>query len=46
MTPPAMTARVGPRPTAADRIRAALWFADRGFGVFSVWSADADGTCR
>jgi hypothetical protein len=35
-----------PRPTAADRIRAALWFAERGFGVFSVWSADADGTCR
>lgn len=36
----------GSRPTAADRIRAATWFADRGFGVFSVWSADPDGTCR
>ena len=36
----------GSRPTAEDRIRAATWFADRGFGVFSVWSADADGTCR
>ena len=36
----------GSRPTAADRIRAALWFAERGFGVFSVWSADPDGTCR
>ncbi len=35
-----------PRPTAEDRIRAATWFADRGFGVFSVWSADPDGTCR
>src|SRR5512136_746756 len=36
----------GSRPTAEDRIRAATWFADRGFGVFSVWSADPDGTCR
>ncbi len=35
-----------PRPTSDDRIRAALWFADRGFGVFSVWSTDDDGTCR
>ena len=34
------------RPTRDDRIRAALWFADHGFGVFSVWSADDDGTCR
>jgi len=34
------------RPTVEDRIRAALWFAERGFGVFSVWSTDADGTCR
>ncbi len=40
---PAVTA---PRPTNDDRIRAALWFADHGFGVFSVWSADPDGTCR
>jgi hypothetical protein len=36
----------GSHPTAEDRIRAATWFADRGFGVFSVWSADPDGTCR
>lgn len=34
------------RPSAEERIRAALWFAERGFGVFSVWSADADGVCR
>lgn len=34
------------RPTAEDRIRAALWFAEHGFGVFSVWSATADGVCR
>jgi hypothetical protein len=41
MTPP-----VVPRPPAEARIRAATWFADQGFGVFSVWSANADGTCR
>lgn len=35
-----------PRPTPDDRIRAALWFAERGFGVFSVWSTDPDGGCR
>lgn len=35
-----------PRPSPEDRIRAALWFAEHGFGVFSVWSADPDGTCR
>ena len=35
-----------PRPSCEDRIRAALWFAERGFGVFSVWSTDPDGTCR
>ena len=35
-----------PRPTPEDRIKAALWFAEHGFGVFSVWSADPDGTCR
>ena len=35
-----------PRPTADDRIRAALWFAERGFGVFSIWSTDAAGVCR
>lgn len=34
------------RPSAEDRIRAALWFAKQGFGIFSVWSTDADGTCR
>lgn len=34
-----------PRPTAEDRIRAALWFAERGFGIFTVWST-TDGTCR
>lgn len=28
------------------RIRAALWFAEHGFGVFSCWSARPDGTCR
>jgi hypothetical protein len=35
-----------PRPSAEDRIRAALWFAERGFGVFSVWSTDDDGVCH
>jgi Bifunctional DNA primase/polymerase, N-terminal len=34
------------RPTVEDRIRAATWFAERGFGVFPVWSTKADGTCR
>ena len=34
------------RPTTEDRIRAALWFAERGFGVFTVWSADEHGICR
>ncbi len=34
------------RPSPEDRIRAALWFAERGFGVFTVWSTDPDGTCR
>ena len=41
-----MTAMPSPRPSNEDRIRAALWFAERGFGVFSVWSTDPDGTCR
>ncbi len=41
-----MMATAPARPSAQDRIRAALWFADHGFGVFSVWSADPDGTCR
>lgn len=35
-----------PRPSAEDRIRAALWFAEHGFGVFPCWSTHADGTCR
>lgn len=34
------------RPSTDDRIRAALWFAERGFGVFSVWSTTPDGVCR
>lgn len=34
------------RPTAEARIRAAHWFAEHGFGVFTVWSTEADGTCR
>lgn len=42
----AMTATVAPRPPAEARIKAATWFTDQGFGVFSVWSANADGTCR
>ena len=36
----------GPRPTNQDRIRAALWFAERGFGIFPIWSTHDDGTCR
>lgn len=34
------------RPSPEDRIRAALWFAERGFGIFTVWSTDAAGRCR
>lgn len=41
-----LMAAPAPRPSAEDRIRAALWFAERGFGVFSVWSTTADGMCR
>lgn len=41
-----MAAIATPRPTAEDRIRAALWFAERGFGVFSVWSTTPAGDCR
>jgi hypothetical protein len=41
-----VTAAVVDRPTSDDRIRAALWFADHGFGVFSVWSTLDDGSCR
>lgn len=35
-----------PLPTAEDRLRAALWFAQQGFGVFSAWGVKFDGTCR
>lgn len=35
-----------PRPSNEDRIKAALWFAERDFGVFPVWSTRAGGTCR
>lgn len=41
-----MAAPATPRPTTEARIRAAIWFADQGFGVFSVWSANADAECR
>jgi hypothetical protein len=34
------------RPSIEERIRAALWFSERGFGVFSVWSTDPNGECR
>lgn len=34
------------RPSVDERVRAALWFAERGFGVFSVWAANDDGDCR
>jgi hypothetical protein len=34
------------RPSPEDRIRAALWFAEQGFGVFTVWSTTAEGVCR
>lgn len=32
-------------PTTDDRIRAALWFAGHGFGIFPVWST-SNGQCR
>jgi len=35
-----------PRPSPEDRIKAACWFAERGFGIFSVWSTHPSGTCR
>jgi hypothetical protein len=42
-----MTAAVAaPRPTNEARIKAALWFAEQGFGVFSCWSTWPDGRCR
>ena len=34
------------RPSNDDRIRAALWFAQRGFGIFPVWSTTDAGVCR
>lgn len=34
------------RPTAEDRVKAALWFAERGFGVFPCWSTTSSGRCR
>lgn len=34
-------------PTTTDpRTKAALWFAEHGFGVFSCWSATPSGACR
>jgi hypothetical protein len=41
----AMT-QVRDRPSPEARIKAALWFADRGFGIFSVWSTTDAGVCR
>lgn len=41
-----MTASPEPVNGSDGRIRAALWFAEHGFGVFSCWSAREDGTCR
>ena len=42
----AMTAVAAPRPSNDDRIHAALWFADHGFGIFTVWSTTDTGVCR
>lgn len=41
-----MTAHPEPVTGSDGRIKAALWFAEHGFGVFSCWSAREDGTCR
>lgn len=41
-----MAAVATTRPTPAVRVKAALWFAERGFGIFSVWSTTPDGICR
>jgi hypothetical protein len=41
-----MVVDVPTRPSTEERIRAALWFSERGFGVFSVWSTDPNGECR
>ncbi len=41
-----MAANPEPVTGSDGRTKAALWFAEHGFGVFSVWSTDPDGTCR
>jgi hypothetical protein len=41
-----MAAEAAPRPSTDERIRAAVWYAEQGFGVFSVWSTDRRGVCR
>lgn len=41
-----MTAQPATPPESEGRIRAALWFAGHGFGVFPCWSAHETGTCR
>jgi hypothetical protein len=41
-----MVAAPAVRPTNEARIRAALWFAERGFGIFPVWSTRSDGRCK
>lgn len=41
-----VAAEAAPRSASQDRIKAALWFAERGFRVFSVWSPDPRGGCR
>ncbi len=41
-----MAAEPASRPSNEARIRAALWFAERGFGVFSVWSTTPKGACH
>lgn len=41
-----MMGQPDPRPSNDDRIRAAIWFAERGFGIFPVWSTDGQGKCR
>ena len=33
-------------PTERSRVKAALWYAGQGFGVFPVWSPNDDGSCR
>ncbi len=33
-------------PTERSRVKAALWYAGQGFGVFPVWSPNEDGSCR